>query len=201
MNIAFAHIHIFIHSIIRSFKVKKRLDIFSKQKRREIMQAIRSKGTKPEWIVRRCLHGHGFRYRLHDRRLPGSPDIVLKKYGTVVFVQGCFWHGHEPCKIGRLPKSNRDFWEEKISTNRRRDQRNVFLLEKLGWKVWTIYECELRTATDRAQTLGRLLRFLLGKDKAEYTVAEEVAERYEMVAEELPEYKVSNSFSTAENGK
>ncbi len=152
------------------------------------MQAIRSKDTKPEWIVRKCLYVHSFRYRLHDRKLPGRPDLVLKKYGTVVFVQGCFWHGHEPCGIGKMPKSNCAFWEEKITANRQRDQRNVFLLEKLGWKVWTIHECELRTATDRAQTLGRLLRFLHGREKAEYATIEEVAERYEMVAEELPGY-------------
>ncbi len=152
------------------------------------MQAIRSKDTKPEWIVRKCLHGHGFRYRLHDRKLPGRPDLVLKKYGAVVFIQGCFWHGHTPCRISKLPKSNRNFWEEKIKANRDRDQRNIFLLEKLGWKIWTIYECELRTATDRAQTLGRLLRFLYSRDKAEYKLTFEAPERYEMVAEELPDY-------------
>ena len=166
------------------------MDIFDKQKRRKIMQAIRSRDTKPEWIVRKCLHGHGFRYRLHDRKLPGRPDIVLKKYGVVVFVQGCFWHGHEPCKISKIPKSNRTFWEEKIERNRQRDERNVFLLEKLGWKVWTIYECELRTVADRAQTLGRLLRFLHGRDKAEYVIETEVAGRYEMVEEELPGYSL-----------
>ncbi len=152
------------------------------------MQAIRSKDTKPEWVVRRCLHGQGFRYRLHDCKLPGRPDIVLKKYGTVIFVQGCFWHGHTPCKIGKIPKTNRKFWEEKISANRQRDERNVFLLEKLGWKVWTVYECELRTAVDRAQTLGRLLRFLHGREKASYTLVDEVAGRYEVVEEELPNY-------------
>lgn len=177
------------------------MDIFDKQKRREIMQAIRSKDTKPEWIVRKCLHGHGFRYRLHDRKLPGRPDVVLKKYGTVVLVQGCFWHGHAPCKLSRVPKSNREFWEEKIALNRNRDQRNVFLLERLGWEVWPIYECELRTATDRAQTLGRLLRFLHGRDKAEYAMTEEVAERYEMVAEELPGYGLPSGISTAESAK
>lgn len=153
------------------------------------MQAIRSKDTKPEWLVRRCLHGHGFRYRLHDRKLPGRPDVVLKKYGTVIFVQGCFWHGHAPCKIGKLPKTNRDFWENKIANNRQRDERSAFLLEKLGWQVWTIYECELRTVTDRAQTLGRLLRFLHGREKADYTLRDETVGRYEVVEEELPGYE------------
>lgn len=107
-------------------------DIFDKQKRREIMQAIRSKDTRPEWLVRRCLHGHGFRYRLHDGRLPGRPDLVLRKYGLAILVQGCFWHGHEPCKIAKLPKSNRAWWEEKIQRNRDRDLRTIFLLEALG---------------------------------------------------------------------
>ncbi|MPR32700.1 very short patch repair endonuclease [Salmonirosea aquatica] len=160
-------------------------DIFDKAKRRKIMQAIRGKDTRPEWLVRKCLHRHGFRYRLHDRRLPGRPDLVLRKYNTVILVQGCFWHGHEPCRIGRLPKSNRTWWEEKINRNRARDQRNLFLLEKLGWNIWTIYECELRTATDRAQTLGRLLCYLHGRQKVEYTLASETAERYEVVEEEL----------------
>ena len=90
-----------------------------------------------------------------------------------------------------MPKSNRDFWEKKIFTNRQRDQRNVFLLEKLGWKVWTIYECELRTTIDRAQTLGRLILFLHGKEKAEYVITEDAPERYEMVKEELPGYGLS----------
>ena len=152
------------------------------------MQVIRSKDTKPEWTVRRCLHRHGFRYRLHDRKLPGRPDIVLKKYGLVVFVHGCFWHGHETCRISKLPKSNRAFWLEKITANQKRDSRNVFLLEKLGWKVWKIYECELRTAAGRAQSLGRLLCFLHQRHKAEYGTAAEAPERYEAVAEELPNY-------------
>ncbi len=163
-------------------------DIFDKQKRREIMQAIRSKDTRPEWLVRRCLHSHGFRYRLHDRRLPGRPDLVLRKYGTVVLVQGCFWHGHEPCKIAKLPKSNRMWWQEKIQQNRERDLRNIFLLETLGWNVWILYECELRTIPDRAQTLGRLLRFLHTKQIDTYRGYPDSTARYELVEEELPTY-------------
>ena len=152
------------------------------------MQAIRSKDTQPEWLVRRCLHSHGFRYRLHDRRLPGRPDLVLRKYGTVILVQGCFWHGHDPCKIAKLPKSNRTWWQDKISRNRERDQRNIFLLEKLGWRVWTVYECELRTVTDRAQTLGRLLRFLHIQNKISYVPDWDSTARYDLVEEELPTY-------------
>lgn len=163
-------------------------DLFDRQKRREIMQSIRSKDTKPEWIVRKCLHAHGFRYRLHVKSLPGRPDLVLRRYGTVVLVQGCFWHGHTPCRIARLPKSNRAWWEAKIKANKERDQRTCFLLEKLGWTVWIIYECELRTATDRAQTLGRLLRFLHGRNAAAYSMASEAMPRYDLVEEELGAY-------------
>jgi DNA mismatch endonuclease, patch repair protein len=160
-------------------------DIFDKAKRREIMQAIRSKDTRPEWLVRRCLHSHGFRYRLHDRRLPGRPDLVLRKYGVVILVQGCFWHGHDPCKVAKLPKSNRTWWKNKINRNRERDQRNVFLLEKLGWQVWIVYECELRTVSDRTQTLGRLLRFLHHQYKITYAPDGEPTSRYDLVEEEL----------------
>lgn len=163
-------------------------DIFDRQKRREIMQAIRSKDTRPEWLVRRCLHGHGFRYRLHDSRLPGRPDLVLRKYELVILVQGCFWHGHEPCRIARLPKSNREWWKEKIQRNRERDERTVFLLETLGWTVWIIYECELRILSDRAQTLGRLLRFLHTRPQSTSPGYPDSTARYDVVEEELPSY-------------
>lgn len=163
-------------------------DIFDKAKRRKIMQAIRSKDTRPEWLVRRCLHSHGFRYRLHDPRLPGRPDLVLRKYGTVILVQGCFWHGHEPCKVAKLPKSNRTWWQDKINRNRERDQRNIFLLEMLGWRVWTVYECELRTVTDRAQTLGRLLHYLHTQNKAHYVPDWDSTARYDWAEDELPTY-------------
>ena len=176
-------------------------DIFDRQKRREIMQAIRSKDTRPEWLVRRCLHGHGFRYRLHDRRLPGRPDLVLPKYGLVILVQGCFWHGHEPCRIAKLPKSNRDWWEEKIQRNRDRDERTIFLLETLGWKVWTIYECELRTLPDRAQTLGRLLRFLHTQNSVSYPRYLDTTARYELVEEELPTYAKEPIISRQETDR
>jgi DNA mismatch endonuclease, patch repair protein len=170
-------------------------DRFDKNKRREIMQSIRSKNTRPEWIVRKCLHGHGFRYRLHDRRLPGRPDLILRKYGTVVLVQGCFWHGHSPCRIARLPKSNTAWWEAKIQKNRLRDERNVYLLEKLGWTVWIIYECELRTAASRAQTLGRLLRFLFGKRSSEYLAVLGSEARYDMVEEEVQDWPFNRTSS------
>jgi DNA mismatch endonuclease, patch repair protein len=112
-----------------------------------MMSGIRSKDTKPEMAVRRLLHAAGFRYRLHDKRLAGTPDLVLSKYRSVVFVHGCFWHGHQGCPLFRLPKSNNDFWEKKICQNRARDERNVVQLLKDGWRILVIWECCMKGAT------------------------------------------------------
>lgn len=119
------------------------MDRHTKEQRRRNMQAIRSRNTKPEMIVRKFLHAAGFRYRLHDKRLPGHPDIVLPKYHCVVFVHGCFWHGHE-CETFRWPQSNADFWRRKIEDNRLRDERQQDALRADGWRVIVIWECELR---------------------------------------------------------
>ena len=108
------------------------------------MSRIRGKNTKPEILVRRGLHARGFRFRLHDRKLPGSPDIVLPKWGVVILVNGCFWHGHKGCRYATRPKSNVDFWEAKIARNRHRDEVTTAHLEALGWHVVTIWECELK---------------------------------------------------------
>lgn len=113
------------------------------------MSGIRGKNTKPEMLVRRYLHSHGFRYRLHVNSLPGHPDIVLPKWNAVVFVHGCFWHWHN-CRYFKLPKTRKDFWETKLADNKSRDLRNARMLEKMGWHVLTIYECELKTDTDEA---------------------------------------------------
>jgi DNA mismatch endonuclease (patch repair protein) len=107
------------------------------------MSRIRGSNTKPEILVRKALHARGFRYRLGSTRLPGRPDIVLPKHRTVVFVHGCFWHGHD-CPLYRLPKTRPEFWEQKISTNRARDQRVIDQLTELGWKSLVIWECSLR---------------------------------------------------------
>lgn len=107
------------------------------------MSAIRGRDTKPEMIVRRFLHGCGLRYRLHDRTLPGSPDIVLPKYEAVVQVHGCFWHQHPGCDYAYMPDSNREFWQEKLGGNRERDLRNDRKLHSMGWRVLTIWECEV----------------------------------------------------------
>jgi len=120
------------------------VDIFTPAKRSEIMGRIRGKNTKPELEVRRKLHAMGYRFRLHRKDLPGRPDITLPKHKTVIFVHGCFWHGHEGCKANRIPKTNEAFWQAKIDRNRARDEENRAALETLGWKVVVIWECEVR---------------------------------------------------------
>ena len=119
------------------------------------MSRIRGKNTKPEEIVRKFLFSEGFRYRKNVRKLPGSPDIVLQKYRTAVFVNGCFWHGHNGCRYFVWPKSNPDFWRDKIETNIKRDKNNFQSLEDLGWKVIVIWECELKKA-QKVETLENL---------------------------------------------
>jgi DNA mismatch endonuclease, patch repair protein len=109
------------------------------------MAAIRGKDTNPEMVVRRFLHVHGFRYRLHDRKLPGRPDVVLPKHHTVVEVRGCFWHMHG-CKNTVIPKTRPEWWQEKLEGNRARDERNRLELEDLGWRVIIVWECEISQA-------------------------------------------------------
>lgn len=118
-------------------------DTFSKAKRSEIMGSIKSKNTSPELFVRKTMHNAGLRFRLHVNNLPGTPDLVFKKHKTVIFVNGCFFHGHSNCKKGRIPKSNVQFWLEKIERNRARDRKNIARLRLLNWQVLTIWECQL----------------------------------------------------------
>lgn len=120
------------------------VDKFSKEKRSYIMSRIRGKDTRPEILVRKYLFSRGLRFRKNDRRYPGTPDIVLPKYRTMVFVHGCFWHLHEGCKYAVMPKSNVDFWKKKLYGNRERDRRNQRELEEMGWKVIIVWECELK---------------------------------------------------------
>jgi DNA mismatch endonuclease (patch repair protein) len=143
------------------------MDILSKEQRHKNMSAIRSKDTKPEWIVRKGLWSRGIRYRLNSSKLPGHPDLVLRKYRTCIFVNGCFWHGHhvevksekgevinsECCKI---PKTNRDFWVAKIRKNQERDLEEQKKLAKMGWHCITIWECELK-GPKREATLKSLV--------------------------------------------
>lgn len=118
-------------------------DVVDAATRSRMMSGIRSRDTKPELEVRRFLHAHGFRFRLHDNRLPGKPDLVLAKWKTVVFVHGCFWHMHT-CRYFKLPKTRTDFWRSKLESNRLRDESNLHQLEAMGWRVLVIYECALR---------------------------------------------------------
>ena len=121
------------------------------------MAAIKGKDTKPEMIVRKYLFSRGMRFRVQVRKLPGNPDIVLTKYKTVIFVNGCFWHGHEGCRYFRLPKSNIEFWEEKIERNVARDVRNEAELKALGWRVVRVWECEIKTVAERKEYLLSLI--------------------------------------------
>lgn len=120
------------------------MDVHDKQIRSYNMSQIKAKDTKPEEIVRKYLFSKGFRYRKNVKQLPGTPDIVLKKYHTVIFVNGCFWHGHKDCKHFVWPKSNSEFWKNKIETNILRDKRNIEELKKLGWHICVIWECKLK---------------------------------------------------------
>ncbi len=120
------------------------MDVHDKKTRSYNMSCIKGKNTKPEEIVRKYLFSQGFRYRKNYKRLPGTPDIVLPKYRTVIFVNGCFWHGHQGCRYFVVPKTNTDFWMNKIDTNRIRDQKKISELEAMGWKVIVIWECELK---------------------------------------------------------
>jgi len=121
------------------------------------MSSVRSKNTKPEIIVRKLLHAMGYRFRLHREDLPGSPDIVLPKYKTVIFVHGCFWHGHEGCPRAKLPKTNVDFWKEKIERNVARDRKDIKCLNALGWKPVVIWSCEVKHPDKLKERLKREL--------------------------------------------
>lgn len=153
------------------------MDKMTREQRHRCMSAIHSKDTKPELIVRHYLFGLGFRYRLNHPRLPGRPDIVMRKYRTVIFVNGCFWHGHEGCQYYRLPKTNTDFWYAKIERNRERDSKEQLQLAGMGWHCITIWECQLKPAV-RQQTLESLaftLNQIFLKDHAahRYRIPEE----------------------------
>lgn len=132
-------------------------DCHDKKTRSYNMSQIKSKNTKPEEIVRKHLFSQGFRYRKNDRKLPGTPDIVLPKYNTVIFINGCFWHKHEGCKYFVWPKSNVDFWRNKIESTVKRDEEKIKQLNALGWHVITIWECELKK-DKRENTLSTLVQ-------------------------------------------
>lgn len=138
-------------------------DTLTRVQRSERMAGIHSRDTKPEMMVRRLVHGMGFRYRLHARSLPGKPDLVFVGRKKVIFVHGCFWHRHgsKKCKLARLPKSRLEFWRPKLEKNRDRDRHTKMELSRLGWEVLTIWECELK---DIASLSARVRSFLTGDE-------------------------------------
>lgn len=136
-------------------------DIFSEAKRSQIMASVKSSDTKPEILIRKFLFSSGLRYRINVKTLPGKPDIVLPKYKIVIFIHGCFWHGHKSCKASTLPKSNKNYWTTKIGGNIKRDVTRKRQLKQLGWKVITIWECSLKNRTSTAKAKKKLLKSIL----------------------------------------
>ncbi|MBU2704074.1 DNA mismatch endonuclease (patch repair protein) [Sporomusaceae bacterium BoRhaA] len=140
-------------------------DVFTPEKRSEVMGKIRSRDTKPEEMVRKWLFFNGFRYRKNVSNLPGKPDIVLPRYRTVVFVNGCFWHAHEGCRLFVVPKTRREWWLEKLGGNRARDERNMRLLREAGWNVVIVWECALKNKKQADITLGKLEELIKNNER------------------------------------
>ena len=170
------------------------------QQRHQCMSRIRSKDTKPELLVRKGLHAQGFRFRLQDRRLPGKPDIVLAKYGVVIMVNGCFWHGHKGCRYATQPLSNVEFWDTKLAKNRHRDEVTTAHLEALGWTVIVVWECELRgkeAAEIRIHALANEIRSA-GEIKKQ---TDELKRLYQFAAKREKEQKLKRQASLEEEIK
>lgn len=132
-------------------------DVFNEEQRSWIMSRIHGRDTKPELVVRKRLHAMGYRYRLHSSKLPGKPDIVLTRHRKVIFIHGCFWHGHADCKRSRRPTSNVEFWQAKIGRTMERDRQNLAALVEAGWQVLTLWTCEIR----KSELLEKKLRDFL----------------------------------------
>lgn len=134
-------------------------DVLTKEQRHRCMSNVRSKNTKPEIMVRKFLFANGYRYRVNRKDLPGKPDIVLPKYKTVVFINGCFWHGHQNCKYATIPESNHEFWLAKITGNVERDKQTRERLSQMGWRVIDIWQCQLKPR-EKETTLNNLISIL-----------------------------------------
>jgi len=134
------------------------MDIWSKEKRSEVMSKITSKNTMPEQSVRKILSSLGYRYRLNVKKLPGKPDIVLRKYKTIIFVHGCFWHLHSKCRDGTIPKTRKDYWSKKLLDNKKRDAKNIQILKDEGWKVIQLWECEIEQEPEKV--INKLLSII-----------------------------------------
>lgn len=133
------------------------MDIFSKEKRSEIMAQIKGKNTKPEIFLRSIVHRMGYRYRLHRRDLPGNPDLTFPKHNKVIFMHGCFWHGHKGCSRSKRPSTNQEFWNEKLYKNLKRDKRNILKLKKMGWSPLIVWSCEIQDTDKLTRKLDRFL--------------------------------------------
>lgn len=142
-------------------------DVHDSKTRSYNMSQIKSKNTKPEIFVRKYLHSKGLRFRLHNNKLPGKPDLTLPKYHTVIFVNGCFWHGHNGCKYFTLPKTRTEWWKEKIEETRKRDQSAKSLLKEKGWRVLVIWECDLKQ-DKRNITMSNIYNTLITTGEIEY---------------------------------
>jgi|SRR5208337_1134019 len=134
------------------------MDNLSKKARSALMAKVKRENTHPELIVRKFLFSKGFRYRINDSRYPGSPDIVLPKYHAVIFVHGCFWHGHKNCRAARLPTTNLEYWQKKREQNIERDRKKIELLERDGWQVIILWECQLKKKDRRISELDALVQ-------------------------------------------
>lgn len=173
-------------------------DVHTPEQRHRNMVAIHSSSTKPELKLRRALWRLGFRYRVNDKRLPGSPDIVLPKYRTVIFVHGCFWHGHKDCKNASTPKTNTDFWKAKITRNQERDQEVWRQLEAKGWSVIIVWECQLKKAV-LDETISRVEAEILRNGEFFHSIQEDrrkarEAYRHEMKAQKEREKAFKKSI-------
>lgn len=141
----------------RSDKGGAHVDNVSPRRRSEIMACVRAKNTAPEMRVRRLVFSMGYRYRLHDHSLPGSPDLVFRGARKVIFVHGCFWHRHARCALARMPKSRLEFWRPKLEANRKRDRKNVARLRRTGWRVMVVWECDLAKPAPLSDQIRRFL--------------------------------------------
>ena len=132
------------------------MDRYTREKRSKIMSRVRARDTRPEKVLRSALHGLGYRFRLHDGGLPGKPDLVLPKFRTAIFVNGCFWHQHRRCLKAKTPESNRDFWKKKLERNVERDRENMAALKRAGWQPVVVWECDLSNATRLRDVIEKL---------------------------------------------
>ena len=150
------------------------MDKLTPEQRSRLMGRVKSRDTTPELIVRRLIHAMGFRYVLHDKRLPGRPDLVFPRFKKIIFVNGCFWHFHEGCRYATIPTSRTEFWQKKLERNRERDAGDLILLTEQGWKVLTIWQCELKNIKSIQERIGR---FLGQKVSSARTGSKEVKEK------------------------